>query len=389
MPGLDLFTLNCVTIANAYLSSSAMYFVSKLNGRAHGIRYCAVAGFVVSTGFALAPLRSLSPGFPGQALNLLSNVLILWGACLLLRGIRGFRGLRLVRRRRFNTVLIIYSVLFAYFIFGQDSLRARTVLASLALAATMAAAGLAMGVGVKRRDRPVYWTTASFYMATAFTAGLRGLWYLRAIPHTTIFANAPVEYLSIIAVNLASLGGAFGLCLATNLTLMRETEELAHYDPLTNLPNRRLLEERLATAEQRALDSGQSLAVIYCDLDNFKDVNDRLGHEAGDRVLKAVADRLRRLVDDDMCLARVGGDEFIILVENPAKREDLHQLVENLSSSVELPIHIDGELLSPAISCGIAVYPDDVGSASDLVRLADAAMYAMKQHGRMASYMQE
>ena len=131
------------------------------------------------------------------------------------------------------------------------------------------------------------------------------------------------------------------------------------------------------------------LALIYCDLDDFKNVNDRLGHEAGDKVLRVVADRLRRLVHEDACLARVGGDEFIVLIENAATREELHQLVEKMSRSVEDLIHMDGESVSPAISCGLAVYPDDVGSASDLVRLADAAMYAMKQHGRMASFLQD
>ena len=386
MPVLDLFTLNCVTIINMYLSSGAMYFVSRLNGRTRGIRFCAMAGFVTSIGFTLAPFRS---ALPAHILNLLSNALIFWGACLLLRGIRGFRGLRVVRRRRFGAALVIYAILFAYWMYGNDNLRARTILASLSLSALMTASAWSMGVGVRRRDRAVYWTTAAFYGISALAAAFRGFWFLRAIPYTSLFSPDVADFLSIGAVNLASMGGAFGLCLATNLTLMRETERLALYDPLTNLPNRRLLEERLAEAEQRALDSGMPLALIYCDLDDFKNVNDRLGHEAGDKVLRVVADRLRRLVHEDACLARVGGDEFIVLIENAATREELHQLVEKMSRSVEDLIHMDGESVSPAISCGLAVYPDDVGSASDLVRLADAAMYAMKQHGRMASFLQD
>ena len=362
-----------------------MYFVSRLNGRTEGTRYCAGAGFVISTGFALAPFRSL---LPGHVVNVLSNTLIFWGSCLLLRGIRGFRGLKVVRLRRFNFMVALYAALFAYWTYGYDSIRARAILASLGLAATMAACAGSMGFAVPRRDRPVYWTTASFYVLTAVSALLRAIWFLRATPHASIFSFDPIEFFSIAAVNLAAMGGAFGLCLATNLRLMRETEELALYDPLTGLPNRRLFEKRLALAEKRALHTGHPLALIYCDLDAFKDVNDKLGHAAGDRVLRVVADRLRGLFDEDACLARVGGDEFIVLIENAGSREKLNVLIEKVSHAVEEQVYLEGVSISPAISCGLALYPDEVGNASDLVRLADAAMYAMKQNGRVASYLQ-
>jgi diguanylate cyclase (GGDEF)-like protein len=381
---LDLFTLSCITILNAYLSSGAMYFVSKLNGRTTGMASCAAAGFLMSTGFLLAPFSGF---LPSHALNLVSNVLIFSGACLLVRGIRGFRGLRRVHRRRFGAVVAIYTGLFAYWTYGFDSLRARSIMAALATSALMIAAAWAMGVRVQPRDRPVYWTTASFYAATAIAAGLRGIWYFIPVPSITLFSPYPVDLLGIATIKLATIGGAFGLCLATNLRLIRAAEELALYDPLTNLPNRRLLEDRLAQAERRALSSGQPLALIYCDLDDFKKVNDRLGHAAGDRVLKTVASRLRGLLGQDACLARVGGDEFIVLVEHATTRKDLDALMNHLSNGVQVPIQMDDTSVSLAISCGLALYPDDVNCASDLMRLADAAMYATKQQGRVASYL--
>ncbi len=168
---------------------------------------------------------------------------------------------------------------------------------------------------------------------------------------------------------------------------MRAAEKLSLYDPLTNLPNRRLLQERLALAELRSLSTGQPLALIYCDLDDFKNVNDRLGHVAGDKVLKTVASRLRGLLGEDVCLARVGGDEFIVLIEDGATREELTALVDNLSSVVGGIIHIDGQAVYPGMSCGLAMYPEDVESASDLMRLADVAMYSIKQQGKVATYL--
>jgi diguanylate cyclase (GGDEF)-like protein len=96
---------------------------------------------------------------------------------------------------------------------------------------------------------------------------------------------------------------------------------------------------------------------------------------------------LRGLLGQDACLARVGGDEFIVLVEHATTRKDLDALMNHLSNGVQVPIQMDDTSVSLAISCGLALYPDDVNCASDLMRLADAAMYATKQQGRVASYL--
>lgn len=140
-----------------------------------------------------------------------------------------------MRLRRCVSVIAIYSALFAYWLYGSYNLRAQSILASLAIAVTMAAAARAMGMGVEPRDRPIYWTTAFFYAAAAFAAGLRGVWYFAAVPPGSLFSPYRVELLSIALIDLASMG-AFGLCLATNLRLIRAAEELSLYDALTNLP---------------------------------------------------------------------------------------------------------------------------------------------------------
>ena len=383
MTKLDLFTLNWITILNAYLSSGAMYFVSRLNGRAGGMPSCAIAGFLMATGFLLTPFFDF---LPARLLSLISNVLVFSGGCLLVTGICGFRGLKkTVSLRRLGAAIALYSILCTYWTYGFDSLPVRSVMASLSISALMTASAWAMGVRIEPRDRPVYWTTAFFYAATAMVAGLHGVLYSIAVRNGDPFPAYPVEFLGIAVVKLASVGGAFGLCLAMNLRLTRAAEELSLYDPLTQLPNRRLLETRLAQAERRAVSSGRPLALIYCDLDDFKKVNDRLGHSAGDRVLKTIAGRLRGLLGEKDCLARVGGDEFIVLIERAATRNELYAMMNDLSNAVQELILMDGASVSPAISCGLALYPEDVDSASDLMRLADAAMYATKQHGRAAS----
>ena len=172
--------------------------------------------------------------------------------------------------------------------------------------------------------------------------------------------------------------------MATNLQLQRRTEKLALYDTLTNLPNRRFFEERLEQAERRAFATGARIALIYCDLDDFKGINDALGHEGGDQALRIVAEKLRGFAAADICLARIGGDEFVLLIENAPVREFVGAMIEQLRRGVEGEIQFGDNRARMRISCGLAIYPEDVDSASDLIRLADAGMYMMKQRGRFA-----
>jgi diguanylate cyclase (GGDEF)-like protein len=380
MLGLDLFTLNCVTIANMLLSSGAMYFVSRLNNRPDGIRQCSFAGFIVAGGFSLAAIQALAPSKP---LNLAANMVIFGGTFLLLDGVRAFRGFnRLATAGRLGAAGL-YLSLYAFWLYGFDSIHARTAVASFTLGILILSCARNMAAHVEPRDRPVYWGTASFYALHGIAMTLRAINGLYGTQPSSLFSNRGIDFLNIATVNLVSMASAFGLSLATNLKLNRETEKLALYDPLTDLPNRRLFEDRLAQAEHRAWATGRAVALLYCDLDDFKTVNDTLGHEAGDQVLRVAAQRLRHAVDESACLARVGGDEFVVLLEDAPSREDLILLADRLRQAIEGPIEVAGQTILPRMSCGLAVYPEDVGSASDLVRLADAAMYAMKQHGRM------
>ncbi|HEV7357856.1 MAG TPA: diguanylate cyclase [Steroidobacteraceae bacterium] len=183
------------------------------------------------------------------------------------------------------------------------------------------------------------------------------------------------------------LGGVVGAVLvAHDVTAARElSDRLAHlalYDHLTGLPNRTLLADRMDRAIGLAKRTGHSFSVLYIDLDNFKEVNDRLGHQAGDQVLQAAADRLLRCVRDSDTVSRQGGDEFLALLINCCDVNAGILCAQKIVSTLSEPYLIDGKHLRLSATVGIALYPSDAADARSLVRAADTAMYRGKGAGR-------
>lgn len=157
-------------------------------------------------------------------------------------------------------------------------------------------------------------------------------------------------------------------------------EHLAHYDALTNLPNRTLFHRH---AEGLLLETeGRQFAILYIDVDEFKRINDTLGHLIGDEFLKGVAERLRQSVGSDDFIARLGGDEFAILQNGIDSAEDVHALVARIYSALRTPFDCDGHRLASDASIGIAIAPRDGLDLLDLLKNADLAMYAAKAAGR-------
>jgi diguanylate cyclase (GGDEF)-like protein len=156
----------------------------------------------------------------------------------------------------------------------------------------------------------------------------------------------------------------------------KELERLALYDPLTALPNRSLFRDRLTRAIISAREKKQHIAVLLIDLDKFKNVNDVLGHDKGDRLLKGIADRMQGYVSEDETLARLGGDEFAIVMQQ-IEAEALTR-ARDLLHLLEIPFQIDGARMVVSGSIGIAMYPHHGHDVSDLLRHADSAMYHAK-----------
>jgi diguanylate cyclase (GGDEF)-like protein len=162
-------------------------------------------------------------------------------------------------------------------------------------------------------------------------------------------------------------------------------DHLAHHDLLTGLPNRLSFNEHLERRLKRAERHGQQLAVMFIDLDQFKDVNDSLGHAVGDELLKIVASRLTRDMRSEDVLARLGGDEFICLVEEMRTPADAGTVALKFIESLRAPFKVSGHDLTVSASLGISVYPDDGTTVDMLVRNADTAMYRAKARGRNMS----
>jgi diguanylate cyclase (GGDEF)-like protein len=183
------------------------------------------------------------------------------------------------------------------------------------------------------------------------------------------------------------LGGVVGAVLvAHDVTAARELSErlarLALYDHLTGLPNRTLFADRLDRAIGLAQRAGVCFSLLYIDLDNFKEVNDSLGHQAGDQLLQLAADRLLHCVRDSDTVSRQGGDEFLALLINCSDVNASILCAQKVVDTLSAPYAIDGKQVRLSASVGIALYPSDATEARSLVRAADTAMYRGKCAGR-------
>ncbi len=175
---------------------------------------------------------------------------------------------------------------------------------------------------------------------------------------------------------------------STDVTKRKLAEERAEYlatrDPLTNLPNRVLLHDRLEQAVFNAARNRSGFAFMFIDLDRFKTINDSLGHQAGDLLLKGVADRLTACVRANDTVARLGGDEFAVILEDLRDEHDegAQQVAEKMISAMASPMIVDGQPLSTSCSIGIGLYPADGRDGATLMKNADVAMYYAKEKGR-------
>jgi diguanylate cyclase (GGDEF)-like protein/PAS domain S-box-containing protein len=183
------------------------------------------------------------------------------------------------------------------------------------------------------------------------------------------------------------LGDAdYRLVVLRDITARKHAEAriqyMAHHDMLTGLPNRAYLVERLTTILALARRHGSLAAILFIDLDNFKTVNDSLGHHSGDALLKEVAGRIKAMLREADMVSRLGGDEFLVILTDLATPEDAANVADKLLQSLAAPIALEGQLLRANASIGISVFPRDGDNADDLIRRADAAMYSVKDHGR-------
>ena len=201
--------------------------------------------------------------------------------------------------------------------------------------------------------------------------------------------NGEIRYLEIkLLPHIGDQGKVLGcFAVTTDITEHKLAAEriqlVAHHDSLTGLPNRLLFNDRLNQAVSLAKRDSRQFALLYLDLDRFKPVNDTLGHTAGDEVLQAVAARIRSEVRESDTVARVGGDEFAVILPDIARREEAETVARKIIAALVAPFQLDSQKQSIDIeaSIGIALYPSDAQDADALIKAADAAMYGAKQVG--------
>jgi diguanylate cyclase (GGDEF)-like protein len=245
-------------------------------------------------------------------------------------------------------------------------------------------------------DRPGYLSIAD--RLESFAAPLQDL--SRAVK-STVGLNSDARRAGARGLYLEQLGYLIGILISGSLLiglLLRETRQvrrllaeattarnriwhLAHHDPLTDLPNRWLFNDRLDQALRRGQRQGEMVALHYFDLDDFKAVNDSFGHLTGDCLLVAVGQRLRTCVRDSDTLARIGGDEFAIVQSSVSGRAGALLLAERLLAALDSPLAMDGRNLRISASIGIALYPEHGDSPEQLHQAADQALYRAKAAG--------
>jgi diguanylate cyclase (GGDEF)-like protein len=240
----------------------------------------------------------------------------------------------------------------------------------------------------------IYWSLGCIYAVAAFhylkrlpkesTGRLAivtgfSIWSFCLFLHPFIVSYRTYADIVSHAWNMQKTLITIGMILLMLEEQVSNNQWLALHDHLTGLPNRRSFEVHLHSALARCSRMNDSLALLILDLDGFKEINDSLGHQAGDMVLCGVAQNLRDELPGGYTLARLGGDEFTLIAPHIKDEQALNQLLSAVRSAVQRPIPINGELFTTTASLGIALYPDDAEDAAKLLSIADQRMYSLKQ----------
>lgn len=326
----------------------------------------------------LIGLRGLAPVFASVPL---ANTLVILGMLVLLAGIQEF----FARKIRWGWITAIGAgafTLFLYFTFATPDVGARIIVSSLCIAGI----GAWMTRELVRTYEPhmglpqilvtVVMVAYSVYMA------LRAAMTLFEKPVQGFMSAPPPHALAFLLGMVASIGVTFGFSAMVNRRLHLHLERLANYDLLTGVHNRRAFEEATQRELARCHHRAKPLSVLLLDLDHFKQVNDRYGHTAGDRVLKNAAATMKAVLRTEDTLGRIGGEEFCVLLPE-TEGEAALEIAERVRMAVSAnPLERDGEQITVTVSIGVATAGESALTWEAVFQKVDRALYRAKQDGR-------
>ncbi|GGC86611.1 GGDEF domain-containing protein [Undibacterium terreum] len=380
---LDKPTLDLVIVAASLVSMLVLIAVWRINRQMPGTAWWAAAASLVTPGFFLS-MFFVDLGIPRQLVIAISNSLTLTTLLLMLEGTLRFRGYPSLTRWRWGAMLIPVFVLMAFA--NRDDAIHRYLFHDTV--ATILALCMAAIFLYRSRQLEIMTHGIATFFLMAVAAGFAGRWLLafHASSQQQLVQEPYMGVLSLIGI-LFTMGWTFSVSTACNLRAQKTILDMAREDTLTGLPNRRHFDEIMRRYIAQGGRTETGFGFILADLNDFKQVNDRHGHQAGDALLIEVAQRLRKFARDADFVGRIGGDEFVVLSSGIHDQQQLNSTMQRLRASLDGPAQVNGVMLDIHTSLGAARWPRDGVSQDRLMQIADQRMYADKSRqkaGRQA-----
>lgn len=379
---LDKPTLDLVIVAASLVSMLVLIAVWRINRPMPGTAWWAAASSVAAPAFFISNFFT-SLGMPRELVISVNNSLTLTTLLLMLEGTLRFRGYPSAVRWRYGILLIPVFMLMAFT--NRDNAIHRYLFHdAVAMLLT-----LSITIAFIRRSKQLEILThgiAAVFLI-ALMAGFAVRWQLawQATDQLQLMRHPYMSILSLVAI-LFTMGWTFSVSTACNLRAQKIILGMAREDMLTGLPNRRHFDEVMCRNAAQSARSELGFGFILVDLNDFKQVNDRYGHQTGDALLVEVAVRLRRFAREADFVGRIGGDEFIVLTHGVGDQQQMEASLQRLRTALDGPAVIAGTLLEISTSLGAARWPADGATPDRLMHIADQRMYADKSAQKAARH---
>ncbi|MFY8096053.1 MAG: diguanylate cyclase domain-containing protein [Niveispirillum sp.] len=379
MSGLDIFTISTVVAALAVINTVALIMVWRINPTVPGLGTWSLSQCLHISAWLLS-VAVIQGSLQGPIYTLVNNSLNLASMILLFEGAMRFRGFGHQATRRW-LILAGIAMAVGISILNKEAIIRRYIWHDSICMVMLIAAAVTMMWRTAPHERIVHGMAAGFFAAMAGAAAWR--WSVAVmLPEGEAFPYRTLNVSVFTLVALCGLGWVYGVMLSVNMRVRQQVLAVSQIDPLTGLANRRQLESAMMRALARQRRGAGAFGIAYFDLDRFKSINDRYGHTGGDAVLVTVAERLCDFLRDSDNVARIGGDEFVVLFSKLATGNDLDRACARLRQAVEGPMVLGDDVEDVRISLGAALAPRDGQNIDTLLNHADQAMYEDKRRRR-------